>query len=133
MARTFPKLRKTIIQEPVKRGRRLVGARCHLPDGRKVFLVKRKHGHIYKGRCRSIGEAIEKGVAAWGMDMDVTMRMIREGVYAVGVYVQETHEVYLTAATTWRQHARTHAGRRGPVQRFLTLEHFRKSAPIIKI
>lgn len=133
MARIFPKLRKEIHQQPVKRGRRLVGARCKLPDGRQVLLIKRKHGDIHRGRCKSIAEAAETGVAAWGLDVDVTMRAIREGVKVVGIYVEETHEVYLACAETWRQRAKMMTGRRGPLQRFLTLDRFRKSAAIIKI
>lgn len=134
-ARVLPKLRKDIHQEPIKRGRRFYGCLCHLPDGRRVYLARRKHGEIFRGGNKSIKAAIESGEAAWAMDVDTVLRMIREGVHALGIYVLETHEIYLTDAATWLKHSKikNYERRGGALQRYLTFEHFRKSDAIVKI
>lgn len=116
------------IVKVVKNGRRVYGAIYRRADtGREVYLAFRKISEIFRSGAETVSEAIRLGHAAWAIDDD-TLRMLRHlNIAVVGVRVNETDKVYLTAIENFFNSGKVmnFTSRGGALQRYLPLQHFR--------
>lgn len=55
---------------PIKKGRRLLGERYTLPSGKKLYLARRSLKEMIHGGRQSLSQAVQEGVAAWGIEHD---------------------------------------------------------------
>lgn len=123
--------------EHLRKGRRLYGGFYTLSGGRQVYVAYRKHDDIYRGRKRSISDAISDGTAAWAIDVDTLAEVRARGIQAVAVRVKETGDLYITALSNFYDADKVlvlnYSSRGGALQRFLPLQHWRKQLGRVRL
>lgn len=92
------------------------------------YFARRRHKGIYRGREKSVSDALTKGVAGWAMDITVLAEMKRRGVKFVGVWLKDLGDTYVTPIESYYDPAKTSAinytARGGAHQKVLTMGHF---------
>lgn len=90
-----------------------------------VFIGRRTESkHLFRGGCDSVAEAINTGVAAWGVEARAIVRLAEDGVRRVKIVSEKAvYEcpigVFLNEATRFKRHFSGFG-----TQYFVTLQHF---------
>lgn len=123
--------------EHLRKGRRLYGGFHTFEDGRRLYVAYRKHNEIYRGRKKSISEALRDGTAAWAIDVDTLAEVKARGIDAVAVRVKESGDLYITRLANFYDPEKVlvlnFASRGGSLQRFLPLEHWKLKPGRVRI
>jgi hypothetical protein len=111
-------------------GRRLYGGIYELSDARKVYIAFRSRKEIFRGGLKSLSEAVDEGVACWAVDYDTLLRMRREQILLIGIYVKDEGDIYVTHYDSFFDQTkctvRNYSTRGGTLQKYLPIQHFAK-------
>ncbi|SFJ49719.1 hypothetical protein SAMN03159338_1569 [Sphingomonas sp. NFR04] len=91
------------------------------PSGTRFLIVEQKGRDIWRGRSKSIAEAIERGEAGIGVDRELLRRAPQHNVSVVMVVVEEQRRIFLTPIDDFddAELYRTKADYRGRAHRVL--------------
>lgn len=79
----------------VKRGRRNHGVLFTLPDGKKIYVIRRRHKDIYRASRKTISDALREEVAGWVVD-ELTMIDAQINYFDfIGVHDRDTGTLYV--------------------------------------
>lgn len=79
---------------------RVQGKILETPNGTRFMVVEQKGRDIWRGRFKSIEEAIENGVAGVGVDRFLLQRSLEHDVSTVMVVVEEQRKIFLAPVET---------------------------------
>ena len=114
--------------QTIKKGRITLGGFYELSGSRRIFLAYQWRKDIHREKQPSVSAAAAEGVAGWAIDTETLRRVRREGCIAVGVFVRDSGDIYLTGIENyfdntiyteidWSRRSR-HAQRSVPLQLF---------------
>lgn len=88
------------------------------------MVVEQKGRDVWRGRYKSINEAIENGVAAVGVDRILLTRSLNHGVSTVMVVVEEQRKIFLAPVETLLdpEHASTRSNYQGRATRIMNYD-----------
>lgn len=98
-----------------------------LPSGKRLMVVERKGKDIWRGRHKSLHEAIKAGDAGIGIDRVLIRRaMTKHDVVSVMIIVEEMGKLFTAAAEAFfdEEKSSTKTGWDGAAQRVLGYHHF---------
>ena len=83
-------------KEVVKRGRRKHGVFLTLPNGKRAYVMRRRHKDIYRSGEKTISGALRGEVAGWTIDHETMVNARSRYIEYIGVYERDTGTLYLT-------------------------------------
>lgn len=107
-----------------------------MSDGEDVYLAWYKQSQMFKNEEKTNSEALSKHTAGWALEYDLLLKLKRQGVNVVGVYVRDTGDKYITKLDNFfGSNAKSIQARNkaGTLLRCLTIDHFRISLGSTKL
>lgn len=87
--------------KPYKFGSRHKGHEATLPDGRKAYIIERKHHQIYRAGKTTVNEAMEERLASWMLEHTVLRMVQKKEIDWIIIFVLNTGEFYVTRTDQW--------------------------------
>lgn len=105
---------------------RVSGKIIELDNGCRMMIVEQKGFDIYRGRCKSVDEAIQLGEAALGLDQTLHMAAKRYNVSVLMIAIPELFKIFIAPITDFEnpEIVRSRAGWNGRAIRMISINRF---------
>ncbi len=80
----------------IKKGRLTLGGIFELSDGSRHFIAYMWRDDMFKGKQKSISDAVANGEAGWAIDADLLRQIRREGCSRIAIFLKDNADMYLT-------------------------------------
>lgn len=105
---------------------RVQGKILETPAGTRLMVIEQKGRDVWRGRCKSITEAIDAGEAGLGIDRVLLTRAPTHGVTVIMVVIEEQRRIFLTPIADFADDTlyRTRANYQGRATRIVPYQRF---------
>lgn len=107
---------------------RVQGKIMETESGTRFIVIEQRGRDIWRGKSKSLSEAIEKGEAGIGVDKVLLMRAMNHEVTTVMIVVEEQRRIFLTPIADFfdEELSRVRANYQGRAHRIVSYERFTK-------
>lgn len=105
---------------------RVQGKIIETEAGTRYLIVEQQGRNVWRGRCKSITEAVDKNEAGIGVDKTLVDRAINHGVKVVMVTIEEQRRIFLAPIDMFNDPVvtKTRANYQGRATRILGYENY---------